>query len=61
MKEKKRYLIKDVARILGVTRRSIYNWEKAGKIPRVERDPMSGYRIYTEEDLKKLKKITGRY
>lgn len=60
MKEKKRYLIQDVARVLGVTKRSIYNWEKAGKIPKARRDPMSRYRIYTEEDLQKLKEITGR-
>lgn len=60
MKEKKLYIIQDVARILGVTKRSIYNWEKAGKIPKAKRDPMSRYRIYTEDDLKKLRKITGR-
>jgi len=60
MENKKKYLIQDVARILGVTKRSIYNWEKAGKIPKVKRDRMSNYRIYSEEDLKKLKKITGR-
>lgn len=57
---KKKYLIGEVAEILGVTKRSIYNWEKAGKIPKVKRDLMSNYRIYAEEDLKKLKKITGR-
>ena len=56
----KTYLIGEVAEILGVTKRSIYNWEKAGKIPKVKRDPMSSYRVYTEEDLEKLKKITGR-
>jgi len=54
------YLINDVARILKVTKRSIYNWENAGKIPKVKRDKMSNYRLYTEEDIKKIKKITGR-
>ena len=56
----KYYHINDVAKILGVTKRSIYNWEKAGKIPKVKRDRMSHYRIYTEKDIKKLKKLTGR-
>ena len=59
-KTQKRFLSQEVARILGVTRRTLYNWEKVGKIPKTKRDKMSNYRIYTEKDLKKLKRITGR-
>ena len=58
--KKNYYLIRDLARILKVTKRTIYNWENAGKIPKVKRDKMSNYRMYTEEDIKRLKKITGR-
>ncbi len=57
---KKRFLSQEVAAILGITRRTLYNWEKAGKIPKTKRDKMSNYRIYTEADIKKLKKLTGR-
>ncbi|MFA6130480.1 MAG: MerR family DNA-binding transcriptional regulator [Candidatus Omnitrophota bacterium] len=57
---KKRFLSQEVAGILGVTRRTLYNWEKAGKIPKTKRDKMSNYRIYTEADIKKLEKLTGR-
>lgn len=57
---KKRYFIRDIAKILGTTTRTIYNWEKGGKIPKQKRDPMSRYRIYSDEDLRRLKKITGR-
>ncbi len=60
MKQYKRHSLRDLAKILGVTTRTIYNWEKAKKIPKPKRDPMSRYRIYTEQDIKKLKKITGR-
>lgn len=60
MKDKKRYLMREVAEILGVNRRTILNWEQAGKIPVAKRDPMSNYRVYSEEDVKKLRKITGR-
>ncbi len=61
MKEtQKRFMSQEVAGILGITRRTLYNWEKAGKIPKTKRDKMSNYRIYTEKDLKKLKRITGR-
>ena len=59
-KTQKRFLSQEVAGILGVTRRTLYNWEKVGKIPKTKRDKMSNYRIYTEKDLKKLKIITGR-
>ena len=60
MKRKSRYLAHEIAQILGVTKRTLWNWEKAGKIPKARRDPMSRFRMYTEEDLQKLKKLTGR-
>ncbi|HRK61735.1 MAG TPA: MerR family transcriptional regulator [Candidatus Omnitrophota bacterium] len=57
----KSYLtIKDVAAVLGVSARTLMNWEKAKKIPQAKRDPMNNYRYYTQEDLKKIKAITGR-
>lgn len=56
----KRYYIVDVEKILGISRRTYYTWEKLGKIPKARRDPMSKYRYWTEEDIKKLKKKTGR-
>lgn len=56
----KRYLASEVAKILGISKKTLFNWEKARKIPKPKRDPMNNYRYYTEEDLAKLKKITGR-
>lgn len=55
-----RYYIEDIERILKISRKTYYNWEKAGKIPEAKRDPMSNYRYWTDADLQKLKKITGR-
>ena len=55
-----RYLIEDIERMLKVSRKTYYNWEKAGKVPKAKRDPMSNFRYWTEEDLRKLKKISGR-
>ena len=60
MKNKKQYSMQEVAKILRTNRRTLFNWEKAGKIPKQKRDPMSRYRIYSEDDVKKLKRITGR-
>ena len=57
---KKYYSISEVASILGVPMRTLQSWEKAGKVFKARRDPMSHYRLYTKEDIEKLKKITGR-
>jgi DNA-binding transcriptional MerR regulator len=56
----KRYFIAEIEKILGINRRTYYTWEKLGKIPKARRDPMSKYRYWTEEDIRKLKKITER-
>ena len=59
-KVKKRYYINDIIHELGISRKTYYLWEKAKKIPSAKRDPMSNFRYWTDEDLKKLKRITGR-
>lgn len=56
----KRYKASEVAKILGVYKRTLFNWEAEGKIPKAKRDPMNNYRYYTKEDIEKLKKTTGR-
>ena len=56
----KKYEISDVEKILKITRRTYYRWESAGKVPKAKRDPMSNYRYWTEDDIKRLKKLTGR-
>ena len=56
----KRYTVREVIKELGISRTTFYNWDRAKKIPKPKRDPMSGWRYWTESDIKKLKKITGR-
>ena len=61
MKSKlKLYFIEDIEKVLRVKRKTFYYWEKTGKIPKAKRDPMSNYRYWTDADIKKLKKKTGR-
>jgi len=36
---KKWYKASEVAKILGVYKRTLFNWEAAGKIPKAKRDP----------------------
>ncbi len=56
----KRVYINDIEREFGICRKTYYNWEKSGKVPKARRDIMNGYRYWTKEDIKKLRKITGR-
>ncbi len=56
----KRYLIEDIEKALLISRKTYYNWEKAGKIPKAKRDPMNNYRYWTAADLKRLQRITRR-
>lgn len=55
-----RYTAQKVAHLLGVNKRTIFNWEKTGKIPKAKRDPMNNYRFWTEGDITHLRKITKR-
>jgi len=56
----KRYGILDILKKLRISRRTLHRWEYAKKIPEPRRDPMNNWRYYTEKDIKKIKKITGR-
>lgn len=44
---------KEVAKILKVTKQTIYNWMRKGKIPEPSRD-YRGYRVFSEDDLKRM-------
>jgi len=57
---RKWYFIRDLEKALGVVRETYFYWEKTGKVPKAKRTPMGNYRYWTEEDIKKLKKITRR-
>ena len=57
---KKRYFIAGLIKELGISRKTYYNWEKLEKIPRPKRDPMSGFRYWTPEDIQLLKELTER-
>lgn len=50
---KKKYTIKDAARIMGVPTSTIRYYDKEGLLPFVER-LASGYRIFTEKDIATL-------
>lgn len=47
----------DVARELKISKNTLFAWEKANKIPKAKRHPMNRYRIYTKQDIEKIRKI----
>lgn len=59
-KNNNRYTAQEVADALGIDKRTLFNWEFAGKIPKAKRDPMNNYRYYTDNDIRQLKGITNR-
>lgn len=45
--------VKEAAAFLGVTTRTLRNWDRAGKL-RARRHPINGYRLYRLETLQAL-------
>lgn len=59
-KNNNRFTAQQVADILDIYKRTLFNWEESGKIPKAKRDPMNNYRYYTKEDISLLKRVTKR-
>jgi excisionase family DNA binding protein len=45
--------IKNAAEILGVTKMTLRNWDKSGKL-KAHRHPLNNYRMYKSEDIENL-------
>ena len=44
-----------VARILGISKRTLHNWIKAGKVPAPEANPDNGYLQWTMADIEAVR------
>ena len=53
----RKYTVQQVADILGLYRGTVMNYEKRGIFPPSRRNPINGYREYTEEDIDNLRRI----
>ena len=53
--KKSGYTSQQVCNKLDVCKKTLYNWEKVGLIPKIERD-WRKWRIYSERDLEQIKK-----
>lgn len=57
---KKHYTIGQLAKELGVCKNTIFYWLKTGKIKEPAREKISGFRYWTEEELKNIRKLKDR-
>jgi len=55
-KDKKTLNIAEFAKLAGVHKLTVMNYQKKGLLPD-RRNPFNRYRIFTQEDLKKFKKL----
>ena len=56
----KYYRIKEVARILGISKQTIIRYETRGLFPSARRNALNGWREYTQKEIAQLKVIMGR-
>lgn len=54
------YRIGEVAKILGISKRTIRRYERNNVFPDPKRSPVNNWREYTPKDIRKLRKILGR-
>ena len=55
------FRIAEAAKALGIHPGSIRRAERLGRIPRARREPVSGQRVYTEQDVQALReRLYGR-
>ena len=54
------YNAQEVAGILGISKQTLYRYEKKKIFPKAKRNPINNRREYNEEDIAKLKEVLGR-
>jgi DNA-binding transcriptional MerR regulator len=57
MVELRLFAAQEIADKLGISKQTLFRYEKKGVFPRARRNLVNRWRQYTEEDLKKLKEI----
>ena len=52
--------VDQVASALGISKQTLLRYEKRGIVPKPFRNPINKWREYSQDDLKKCKRILGR-
>jgi DNA-binding transcriptional MerR regulator len=47
----------EVAEICRVTTQTLYNWLRKGRIPEPKRHPVTGYRLWTPQDVQRIRQF----
>lgn len=55
--EEKFFTSQQVAQRLGISKQTLLRYEKRGILPKAVRNPINGWRIYTENNLRKIREI----
>ena len=48
-------LTAEVASLMGITKQTIFNWIREGRILEPERNPANNYRLWTEQDVGRIR------
>ncbi|HEC68995.1 MAG TPA: MerR family transcriptional regulator [Candidatus Omnitrophica bacterium] len=54
------YNTKEAAQLLGISKQTLFRYEKKKIFPPPRRNPINNRREYTQQDILRLKKILGR-
>jgi len=57
MSENRLFTAQQIAEKLGISKQTLFRYEKKGVFPKARRNLINRWRQYTEEDLKKLREI----
>lgn len=60
MKNKEIFTSEQVAEKLGISKQTLFRYEKKGIFPQAKRNLINRWRIYTRADIEKLAQILGR-
>jgi len=47
----------EVAELIGVTKQTLLNWLRQGLSTEPERNPATGYRLWTEKDIERIRRF----
>lgn len=54
------YDLEEACEKLGITTKTYKAWEKKGLIPKVKRNPITGYRVLTDEDIMRVRRFVEK-
>ncbi len=49
----------EVAEVFGVSTQTIYNWLRKGRIAEPKRHPVTGYRLWTPQDVERIRQFVA--